>query len=177
MLAERFFLGQPVRSLQQMLREISYLYTDLPRLVPDGIFEDETTRAVELFQHRFNLPVTGSVDNTTWDAIVVVYRRAIFLTQRPRRPDAYPAPAYRVEPGQSTIHMMIIQSMFKSLSHVFKDVQDIQVNGVHTGLSVKNALWLQSKAGLERSGALDSPTWNMLTRLYGIFITRNPSMQ
>ena len=29
-------IGQPVRSLQTMLRELSYYYAFLPRLTPDG---------------------------------------------------------------------------------------------------------------------------------------------
>lgn len=173
MLPERFFLGQPVRSLQFMLREISYLHPFLPRVIPDGIFEEETRRAVTMFQQNFDLPVTGIVDNDTWDTIAAVYRRAAFFTGRPRRPDAYPTPAYTVEPGKSTIHMLIFQSMFKSLSHVLTGAHDVEVNGRHTGLSVENALWLQRKGGLEETGIFDNPTWNLLTRLYGVFITRN----
>lgn len=173
MLPERFFLGQPVRSLQYMLREISYLYPFIPRIIPDGIFEEETKRAVTVFQQNFGLSANGIVDNDTWDAIVVVYRRTALLTRPPRRAAAYPTPSYTVEPGKSTIHMLIIQSMFKSLSHVLTGAHDVEVNGRHTGLSVENALWLQRRGGLEETGVFDNPTWGLLTRLYDIFITRN----
>ena len=53
MLPERFLLGRPVRSLQTMLRAISLSYPFLPRLVPDGIFEERTELAVVLFQQNF----------------------------------------------------------------------------------------------------------------------------
>ena len=52
-------IGQPVRSLQTMLRELSFLYDFLPRLTPDGIFGERTLEAVMLFQREFFPPVTG----------------------------------------------------------------------------------------------------------------------
>lgn len=39
-------IGQPVRSLQTMLRTISFAYPFLPRLTPDGIFGERTLEAV-----------------------------------------------------------------------------------------------------------------------------------
>ena len=33
---------------------------------PDGIFEEETTRAVSLFQRQNGLPETGIIDFATW---------------------------------------------------------------------------------------------------------------
>ena len=32
------YIGRPVRSLQTMLRTLSYVYPFLPRFTPDGIF-------------------------------------------------------------------------------------------------------------------------------------------
>ena len=177
MLPERLLIGQPVRSLQTMLRQISFVYTDLPRLIPDGIFEEETRRAVISFQQKFNLPATGAVDNDTWDAVVVVYRQTLKVAAPPGLSTVYPTSAYTVEPGDSTIHMYVIQSMFKSLSHVLDGVQPPVVDGRHTGVSVENALWLQRRGGLEETGIFDMPTWNLLSRLYCTYITRNPRVR
>ena len=66
-------IGQPVRSLQTMLRTISFAYPFLPRLTPDGIFGERTLEAVMLFQREFFPPVTGQVNQATWDAIVSLY--------------------------------------------------------------------------------------------------------
>ena len=176
MLPERLLIGQPIRSLQTMLREISFVYTDLPRLIPDGVFEEETRRAVVSFQQLFNLPATGTVDNDTWDAVVVVYRQTLKVTSRPGPCAVYPANTYTVEPGDSTIHMYVIQSMFKSLSHVLDGIRVPVVDGRHTGVSVENALWLQRRGGLEETGIFDMRTWDLLARLYCTYITRNPTV-
>ena len=53
MRSERDFLGLPIHSLQVMLREISYCDHNIPCLIPDGIFGEETLEAVMRFQrHR-----------------------------------------------------------------------------------------------------------------------------
>ena len=56
-------IGQPVRSLQTMLRSLTYPF--LPRLTPDGIFGERFLEAVMLFQNFFP-PVTRQVNQATW---------------------------------------------------------------------------------------------------------------
>ena len=71
------FIEQPVRSLQTMLRVLSENDSALPTVVPDGIYGPTTMHAVTAFQRQNGLPVTGIVDQRTWDAIVQVYEIAI----------------------------------------------------------------------------------------------------
>ena len=70
------YIGRPVRSLQTMLRTLSYVYPFLPRVTPDGVFGERTLEAVMLLQREFFPPVTGRVDQGTWDAITALYRQA-----------------------------------------------------------------------------------------------------
>ena len=63
-------IGQPVRSLQTMLRTISFAYPFLPRLTPDGIFGERTLEAVMLFQREFFPPVTGQENQATYRFLV-----------------------------------------------------------------------------------------------------------
>lgn len=54
------FVGQPIRSLQTMLRVIAEDDPSHLRIVPDGIYGPETTAAVSTFQRNHGLPVTVS---------------------------------------------------------------------------------------------------------------------
>ena len=94
-------IGQPVRSLQTMLRTISFAYPFLPRLTPDGIFGERTLEAVMLFQREFFPPVTGQVNQATWDAIVSLYHQVVSrLTPLPTRSFPSPEfPSHRVRPA------------------------------------------------------------------------------
>ena len=75
MMTAEQYVGQPIRSLQTMLRTIAHAGETLVRLVPDGIYGPNTVQAVREFQRQQELPVTGETDNTTWDRIVAVYTR------------------------------------------------------------------------------------------------------
>ena len=110
-------IGQPVRSLQTMLRTISFAYPFLPRLTPDGIFGERTLEAVMLFQREFFPPVTGQVNQATWDAIVSLYHQVVSrLTPLPTR--SFPSPEFSVAPGEASVHLNLVQSMFCGLSRV-----------------------------------------------------------
>ena len=45
----------------------------IPRIAVDGIYGEDTQKAVEVFQDIFNLPVTGIVDYRTWYKIQEIY--------------------------------------------------------------------------------------------------------
>ena len=75
MMTAEQYVGQPIRSLQTMLRTIAHADETLVRLVPDGIYGPNTVQAVREFQRQQELPVTGETDNATWDQIVAVYTR------------------------------------------------------------------------------------------------------
>ena len=62
--------GTPVRNLQNMLRNISLYYDNIPIIAVDGIFGSSTTNAVREFQRVYKLPVTGEVDIITFEEIV-----------------------------------------------------------------------------------------------------------
>lgn len=95
-------IGQPVRSLQTMLRTISFAYPFLPRLTPDGIFGERTLEAVMLFQREFFPPVTGQVNQATWDAIVSLYHQVVSRLTPLAHPAAFQVqsfPSHRVRPA------------------------------------------------------------------------------
>ena len=92
-------IGQPVRSLQTMLRTISFAYPFLPRLTPDGIFGERTLEAVMLFQREFFPPVTGQVNQATWDAIVSLYHQVVSRRCPPAAFQVQSFPSHRVRPA------------------------------------------------------------------------------
>lgn len=91
-LLEREMLAKPVSSLQYMLSQLSRTYRFLPQLVVDGVFGERTLEAVMRFQKEAGLPVTGTVDQATWNAI-----RNCWLEQQAR--DSY-ARATRIFPSE-----------------------------------------------------------------------------
>lgn len=61
--------GVRVEQLQYMLRVLSSYIPDIPPITVDGIYGSETRNAVLAAQKRFEIPLSGVVDYTTWEAI------------------------------------------------------------------------------------------------------------
>ena len=66
--------------------------------------------------------------------------------------------------------------MFQSLSQVLEGVSEENLNGTHDEASAANARWLQRRAGLEETGEMNRDTWDALTRLYELFVVREPQI-
>ena len=152
---EREMVAQPIRSLQYMLNRLSLRYDFLPALVPDGVFGERTLEAVMLFQRELHPPVTGVVDRETWQAILDEWLDLERELADPRQIRAFPLP---------------VQAMFQSLSHVLDGLEPESIDGIHDAASVRNTQWLQEKAMLPQTGELDRETWDILARLYELFV-------
>ena len=63
------YIVRNVIKLQNSLNELANKYTDIPKLKVDGIFGDNTEKAVIQFQGMFNLTTDGVVGRYTWTAI------------------------------------------------------------------------------------------------------------
>lgn len=65
--------GKAVEQVQTYLKTISENVDSVPNVEVDGIYAENTERAVEAVQRLYGLPVTGDVGVLTWNAIVELY--------------------------------------------------------------------------------------------------------
>lgn len=168
-IVERELLGQPVRSLQYMLRRLSLKEEVLPRIVPDGVFGEETLEAVMIFQREFHPPVTGVVNRDTWNAIHDRWQDAEQELGEARSVRVYPAGNRIAQPGATHEFLVLPQAMFQVLAEHLEGITVHLADGHHGPESVANTRWLQRAAGLQETGAMDRRTWDALSRLYEVF--------
>ena len=164
-------VAQPVRSLQHMLRRLSMRYGFLPELQPDGRFGERTLEAVMLFQKHLHPPVTGVVDQDTWTAIRDEWLDLERELVGPRQLRGFPE-GTRVAVGESREFLYVVQAMFQALANVLEEIEEERIDGIHSGSSVNNAMWLQDRAGLRATGEMNRETWDALSRLYELFVVR-----
>ena len=164
-----------VRGLQRMLGELSAQFPFLPGLEEDGVFGERTLEAVMLFQRELHPPVTGVVDQGTWDAIQKHWLALEWEAPAARPARAFPQGAFQVEPGAEHETMMVPQAMFQALGRSFSGLSAAVPNGLHGAASAANVRWLQRAAGMKETGVMDQAAWNMLVRLYEIFVVGVPA--
>jgi len=166
-------LNQAVRSLQYMLNQIAIHHSNLTRLTVDGIFGERTLEAVMLFQREFDLPVTGVVDNETWNTITRIYEETQFFFGPPPMLRVLPNGSFSAAQGAQCPPILIVQAMFTSLSKVVDNFSICSSSGINEGETCENIRKVQRLSGLPVTGNLDRSTWAFLTQLYHALVTRS----
>lgn len=150
-----------IRELQQYLQTVSMVCGRIPMVIPDGIFGTETAAAVRAFQREFGLPENGTADSATWNTLVRVYRG--YLNSAPRSYSIFPSSTYILREGDSGLLVHIVQAMLSDLSGSFDNLSALGVDGVFGRKTAEAVRTFQKMTGLNQSGAVNSPTWNMLS--------------
>lgn len=161
-----------VKSLQHMLNYFSRTVGTLPRLAETGVFDESTLEAVMIFQRDFGFPVTGVLDQETWDSITAHYYRSLFQFGTPPLLSVFPSGAGFVGEYERSAELLIVQAMLTSLQAVITNFEPVQLNGINSDSTTENLKRVQILAGLNVSGSLDRATWAILAALYRIFVTR-----
>lgn len=165
-------IGTPVRDLQAMLRIVTNVYREIPFLVLDGQFGEKTLEAVMRFQQLASLPVTGIVDQLTWDTLLNERDRVQRQLTHPRPAAIFPHSEAIIRQGQSSPLLYPIQGMLLGLADIFVDVETAAISGVLDEATSRNLKWIQQKGHRQETGDLDRETWELLSRIYETFITR-----
>lgn len=162
---EAFYLGQPVRSLQTMLRQISAVNAAVTPVIPNGRFGRDTAAALGSFQRAAGLPVTERADLATWNAVAAAYALALVeLTPPPAAPQWQISQT--VQPGEENGHLYLVQAMLASLERFYAGFTPPAVTGRLDPATAQALAWVQRLSALPETGALDHQTWRSLTALY-----------
>lgn len=166
------FVEQPIRSLQTMLRVIAEDDPRLPTLVPDGIYGQTTMQSVTAFQRLYRLPITGIVDQSTWEQIVAVYEPAL-IRIGPAEPIEIilePGQVFRI--GDRNAYIYLLQSILTQLSKDNPTINKPDHNGILDDPTSEALAAFQLLAGLPPTGELDRITWKYLVRQFSLSANR-----
>ena len=160
------FVGQPIRSLQTMLRVLA---EDDPRyisLIPDGVYGPETAAAVSAFQRSHGISPTGVTDQQTWEAVVAEYEPALI-----RRDSAHPLfivldPGQVIRRGERHPHVYLVQAMLAVLAETYDSIPKPSSTGILDDATADALSSFQMLSNLPMTGHLDKGTWKQLALQY-----------
>lgn len=160
------FLGQPIRSLQTMLRVIAENDPAHERIIPDGIYGPETLSAVSTFQRIHGLPATGVTDHRTWDTVVEIYEDALV-----KQLDAEPLlvilnSGQVIRKGEQHPHLYLVQAILTVLADSYESISRPPATGILDEATADALSSFQALQGLPMTGALDKHTWKALALQY-----------
>ena len=163
----------PIESLQRMLRAISFVDPNIPRVIPDGIYGASTEAAVAAFQREHGLPVASVADEPTFRAIARAYNpRTEQLIAAHAPVILFPA-SLVISGGQFHPYVYLAQAMFLALRQEFPSILNAAVTGTLDSNTAENFRRIQSLSGLDETGHLDKTSWNRLSDLFRVLFDRN----
>lgn len=156
------FVGQPIRSLQTMLRVIAENDPRHETIVPDGIYGPETISAVSAFQRLHGLRVTGITDQPTWEAIVAQYHPALINIDEAQPVEVILNPNQIIRRGERHPVIYLTQGILAVLSEVHQSIASPGMNGILDGATSDALSSFQQLHNLPMTGELDKQTWRLL---------------
>lgn len=160
------FVGQPIRSLQTMLRVIFAQAGDPTPVIPDGIYGPQTMAAVSQFQKNHGLRVTGVTDQATWEAVVAAYEPALINVDAAQPIQIVLNPNQILRKGQRHPVLYLAQAMLLVLSQVYASVGTPSQSGVLDAPTADALASFQRLSSLPMTGELDKRTWKHLALQY-----------
>lgn len=160
------FIGQPIRSLQTMLRLIAENDPSHPTLVPDGIYGPETMQAVSIFQRKHGLNVTGVADQPTWETIVAVYEPALVEQDEAQPLEIILNPRQVIRRGERHPHVYLVQAILAVLSDTYDSISKPGLTGLLDDATADSLASFQALTGQSMTGNLDKNTWKQLALQY-----------
>lgn len=166
------FVGQPVRSMQTMLRVIAEDDPRLPTVVPDGVYGPTTMQSISAFQRLYGLPITGVTDQTTWDRIVAVYEPALIRIGPAEPIEIIMEPGQVFGLGESNAYIYLLQGILSQLANENPTITTPSNSGVLDDPTSQALAAFQLLAGLPPTGELDKITWKYLVKQFTLSANR-----
>lgn len=160
------FVGQPIRSLQTMLRILAEQDPRHPTVVPDGIYGPETMAAVSSFQRLHGLPVTGVTNQETWDAIQAAHEPALIAIDSAEPVEIVLNPNQVIRRGERHPVIRLAQAMLAVMAEIYGSVGTPSHSGILDDPTSDSLASFQQLSSLPMTGELDKRTWKHLARQY-----------
>ena len=158
---------QAIYNLQRYLRQLSRFDPDIPSVDEDGIFGDETRVALEAFQRKYGLPITGAADSETWARLFDEYLASVEERTRPDPVFIFPRHPtdYSLGRGDENIYVGVVQLLLREIVTLYgEDADLLPLDGVFGESTERAVRDFQRIQRLPEDGRVDRITWNRLAR-------------
>lgn len=163
-------MDSTVMEMQGYLRNISRYDSDIPTVIPDGIFGDETTESVKAFQRKHSIDETGRVNFETWNKLIEENRNAVFYFSDPVQTAPIRNEDLPLREGKETYLNYNLNLMLSHLGRNFANFDILEVTDVFSPQTTAQVRFFQKVTDVPLTGEVDKQTWNSLSQLYLLLI-------
>ena len=160
-------MGSDVAWMQFLLEYIGYFYDEVqsPGGI-DGVFGSKTRDSLESFQREFSLPVTGTADETTWNALTATFFSLAAAGSEQIAEAAGPEyPGHVMKLGSAGNAVMQLQLWMNQVAVLYCAAEFVPVDGVFGETTDQAVRLFQEGLGLPVTGVVDEETWQRIYEL------------
>ncbi len=170
--------GEKVAALQYMLATLAQFDNRIPPVTRDGVYGGNTASAVESFQAIYGLPVTGVVDEQTWDLLYRVLKNSydvVLFDSRELNIETAKYPGTVLQIGSTGDGVRTLQEYINTIATVNNNITPVSITGVYGRATRSAVMQLQGEFGLIRTGNVNESTWNAIANEYKNVISSQQS--
>ncbi|WMJ78898.1 MULTISPECIES: peptidoglycan-binding domain-containing protein [unclassified Sedimentibacter] len=156
-----------VQAVQYFLNVLSAYYNTIPSVDISGILDTLTRTSIMEFQNTFGLPITGIVDEQTWNAMYDAVEG--ILETLPPTAIALPSllwPGTVFQLGSEGPEIYILQQYLAYIGSVLEGLPPIDPDGVYGPKTEQAVRDFQNYFGIDETGVVDQYTWNRIILIY-----------
>lgn len=156
-----------VQTVQYFLNVLSAYYNTIPKVDINGVLDTQTRTSIMEFQKTMRLPVTGIVDEQTWNAM---YNSVVgILDTLPPSAISLPAllwPGIVYQLGSEGPGVYLIQQYLSYIASVLEGITAAEPDGVYGSVTERAVRDFQAYFGIDVTGVVDQYTWNRIVLIY-----------
>lgn len=162
---------EAIRNVQTYLRHLSF-HDDMINPVPiDGIWAEDTRRALVSFQQKHGLPPTGTVDRRTWEILKREYDISVSQNSPPAALALFPRQPRGFVLTQGTKGFLVdtVQYIISELERLYY-FPNYTPSGEYDKATSDIIREFQRRNGITESGNVDRETWDALTIQHNLLL-------
>lgn len=156
-----------VQAVQYFLNVLSAYYSGIPSVDINGVLDSNTRASIMEFQKIFNLPITGIVDEQTWNTMYGAVQG--ILNALPPSAIALPTflwPGVTYQIGSEGPGVYIIQQYLSYIASVLVGIDPTDPDGIYGPITEQAVMTFQDYFGIDVTGIVDQYTWDRIALIY-----------
>lgn len=156
-----------IQVVQYFLNVLSAYYSSIPTVDINGVLDTHTRSSIMEFQREFNIPITGIVDEQTWNTMSSSVIG--ILETLPPNAIALPAllwPGITYQLGSQSPGVYLIQQYLTYIASVLEGIPPTDPDGFFGPITEQSVRQFQEYFGINVTGVVDRYTWDRIVLIY-----------
>ena len=139
----------------------------------DGIWDSATRNALIKFQESRGLPVTGTVDRTTWDILKAEYDASVASNSPPVSLALFPRypSGFVINQGDGGYLVLTVQHLLRELERLyFFPTAPLEPTGIYDENTSALVRDFQKRNGIPVTGRVDRETWDAMAVQHNLLL-------